>query len=121
MTIAKRLREARALLAKPRGWGKGMNHHPDTGAYCANGAIVATGHHSPKAIRLLGLAIKEVDPNYETKYGEKPGDVSFITYWNDRKIRRKAQVLAAFDKAIELAEAKAAAKLDLAGKNISIV
>jgi hypothetical protein len=107
--IADKLREARALIE--RGWTQGEYARRKDGApasilsrelfcYCAAGAVAAgAGYKYPSSIvpgmRELSLAVG----------GD--GDESDILNWNDAPERTQAEVLAAFDKAIELAEQSA--------------
>lgn len=87
--IANKLREARTLIE--RGWCQ--KHLKSAQGYCAVGAIIATNRNDldNAAVALLARAAR----------------TDSVALWNDASRRTKPQVLAAFDKAIELAEASA--------------
>jgi hypothetical protein len=109
-TVAEKLREARALIAK--GWTQDAEARNAAGAdiqdvdpafedvepvcWCAAGAIFwATGiDEYSTAADVLVAAIGE-----RTRH--------FIPQWNDAPERTQAEVLQAFDRAIELAESQA--------------
>lgn len=90
--VAEKLRQARALIE--RGWTQGWFVSSDGLGVCPIGAInkVYIGHATfrggESAKRLLRKAI----------------GCPCIAPWNDAPERTQAEVLAAFDKAIELAE-----------------
>jgi hypothetical protein len=106
---AEKLREARALIEQ--GWtqgeyarGKsGRKAHP-VGRYarcfCAVGALGAANRHWPHA-GMVGLKYLNV------AIGRMSVGESLVFDWNDVEWRTQAQVLAAFDRAIELAEQSA--------------
>jgi hypothetical protein len=97
--VADKLREARALIAK--GWTQGTfraSRPSESVCYCLYGAI-------NKAV--LGYADADCSATFEYEeflgkaIGREPLD---LANWNDDPERTQAEVLAAFDKAIELAE-----------------
>lgn len=92
--VADKLREAKALIE--RGWTQGVSMRDAKGAvclppeavcWCAYGAMTATDAPIP-AYDILDEVM----------------DGEMVTF-NDKRGRTQAEVLAAFDKAIELAEA----------------
>jgi hypothetical protein len=96
--VADKLREARALIE--RGWTQGHFARDEDGYPEHEG--------SPDAVCWCAMgAMSAADPN--DKYGlygalsHAIGD-EMVGMWNDRIGRTKAEVLAAFDKAIALAE-----------------
>jgi hypothetical protein len=106
--VSTKLREARALIE--RGWTQGEYARDKTGrsvdflrhdatCVCAAGAVGAANGHWPTSslpgMRFLSLAVG----------GD--GDESDVLQWNDAPERTQADVLAAFDRAIELAEQEA--------------
>jgi hypothetical protein len=90
--VVDKLREARALIE--RGWTQRAYERCD-GSVCAMGAIEhACGgcwSDHPDVVSALrrGIGVPQADD---------------IFYWNDSVFRTQAEVLAAFDKAIKLAE-----------------
>lgn len=86
MSAADKLREARKLIK--RGWCQ--NHYAKNGKCCIRGAldVVGGGGNGTTLAKLMGEAI---------------GDHQ-LCMWNDAAGRTKAEVLAAFDRAIALAE-----------------
>lgn len=88
-TIADKLREARALVE--RGWTQGSFHAVD-GKCCAYGALMDV---SP---------LRDIDP-LQDALGAAIGvrGAYKLWDWNDAPERTQAEVLAAFDRAIELA------------------
>jgi hypothetical protein len=98
--VADKLREARALIE--RGWTQGANARDEMGdrlfvdtdeavCFCMMGAIIAAVPPDQllAAEHLLKRAVNDEG----------------VEYWNDAPERTQSEVLAAFDKAIELAEA----------------
>jgi hypothetical protein len=96
------LTEARALLARRGGWGKG-DYEPKPGVYCLLGAVnfVETGQSN----RSSYIAYR-----YLRAAGVDFGDARWIGLddWNDAPARRKREVLKLYDRAIELAKAASA-------------
>jgi hypothetical protein len=92
--VADKLREARALVE--RGWCQHVfdQTHGDQQLFCAVGAIVRVTRAVSCYLDVVGTLRQAVDPRGGL-YG-----------WNDAPERTQAEVLAAFDKAIELAEAQ---------------
>jgi hypothetical protein len=106
-TVAEKLREARALVAK--GWTQDADARNAAGedleevyhelgdttpvCWCAGGAIHQVAGQSSyiSVAKVFGSAI----------------GVEFIPDWNDAPGRTQAEVLQAFDRAIELAESQA--------------
>ncbi len=90
------LMKARALIADSAKWGKGMRcNRAVFETYCAAEAIEAVAEPSParrEAYRLLHQAV-----------GLNHNVWGLLTDWNDAPERTHAEVLAAFDKAIEAA------------------
>ncbi len=83
--------EARALIARRGGWVQG-GYNPEKGRYCMTGALWRVIGEYPvhhPAYALLGEVVGR----------------SFLSGWNDEPIRRKSQVLRAFDEAIAKAPA----------------
>jgi hypothetical protein len=102
--VADKLRDARALVA--RGWTQGAFGRDVLGkatssvscnaiCWCASGALIKVAGSEYAYDRLL---------EYFQKAGSFDPRRDHIAYWNDAPERTQAQVLAAFDKAIELAE-----------------
>ena len=89
MNALEALRAARARIEKPESWGKGHGLTPPREpALCALGALIFDGPHA-EAIARLREAL----------------GTSYVHKWNDAPERTHAEVLAAFDRAIELASA----------------
>jgi hypothetical protein len=82
------LKAARAVIDIPERWTQGVMRVED--ARCASGALIAVG-----AELISGEA-----------YGflRRATGARRICHWNDEKGRTHAEVMAAFDRAIELAE-----------------
>jgi hypothetical protein len=102
MTVADDLRAARALVEK--GWTQGAYARTKTGkecpdrslhakCWCASGAIWRVCAHD-------GIGFSEAHKQLSAAIN-KP-----IPYWNDAPGRTQAEVLAAFDRAIEIAEGR---------------
>jgi hypothetical protein len=104
---ADKLRKARALIE--RGWTQGQYARGEQGSgidflkrkavcFCAAGAIGAANKQWPNSqlpgMKYLSLAVG----------GD--GDEPDVLHWNDAPERSQAEVIAAFDKAIALAEAQ---------------
>jgi hypothetical protein len=112
--VADKLREARALIEK--GWtqdyfakdAKGRPDYYDPSSplvcYCSLGAISTAVRGYPDADANV-CEVREYE-NFLAKAIGKSGPVG-IAEWNDDPDRTQAEVLAAFDKAIELAEQSA--------------
>lgn len=84
------LRRARALIDRPEKWGQlGLRLRP---GLCALGAIwtEAGAEKFDQAYPYIGRAVGHLD----------------IARWNDHPSRTHAEVLVAFDRAIELAEGR---------------
>lgn len=106
---AQKLRAARALIE--RGWtqkvyarGKCREVPYDSKSavcYCAMGAIAAVNGMYPTST-LTGV------DQLDAAIGAPREDEAEILIWNDAPERTKAEVLAAFDKAIQLAEQESA-------------
>lgn len=105
--IADKLREARALIE--RGWTQGQYARDVHGegtdflkheavCFCAAGAIGAANEHWPNS-GLPGMALLSLAVGGD-------GTETDILIWNDAKERSHAEVLAAFDQAIQLAESQ---------------
>lgn len=93
-TVRNTLIRARGLLAQRGGWIQGEYNNHDNTAFCMLGAIhrsIAEGG-SKHVIELRDASCEALYP----VIGNRD-----ITYWNDALSRRKHQVLAAFDQAIE--------------------
>jgi hypothetical protein len=88
--VAEKLREARALIE--RGWCQG--HTRSNGSFCAWGALREAAFLSPVYWNATETFQRAVPPT------QRIG----IADWNDAPERTQAEVLAAFGKAIELAE-----------------
>jgi hypothetical protein len=101
--IAAKLREAKTLIK--RGWTQG--DYVVSGCFCASGAIskVTVGYQNEG-----DGDIPEQDPEFRSTIAALGKVVNCnhayeIARWNDAPGRTKAQVIDAFNKAIELAEA----------------
>jgi hypothetical protein len=103
--VADKLREARALIE--RGWTQGHDaidragedidpRMDEAACWCINGALYRAGDRDDGAERLLEQAIGHS--------GEEDFELSPVIDWNDAPERTQAEVLAAFDKAITLAD-----------------
>lgn len=107
-TLADKLREARAFIDTPEKWTQGANARDAVGlpvpvsargavCFCSAGAVIR--------------AVPSVDfSSAASQLVEAAGIVSFtvehgLTVWNDDPERTHAEVLAAFDRAIEAAQA----------------
>lgn len=97
--VADKLREARKFIE--RGWTKNYQardangydvdpNDPSAVCWCLYGALNAVGAMTPEVLCPLQKATNE----------------RLLANWNDASERTQAEVLAAFDKAIELAEAQ---------------
>jgi hypothetical protein len=96
--VADKLREARKLIDR-RGWNQNGYEGPD-GSLCMMGAVNVAVNRNPYDSRdaypveqMRALLMRAADTN-----------LPYPAWWNDAPERTKAEVLAAFDKAIELAE-----------------
>lgn len=88
MTPAEQLKSARERISDPAHWGK-KRFNLD-GVYCALGAL---------------LVARDGDMDEACEYLRRACDCESIIVWNDVPSRTHAEVLAAFDRAIELARA----------------
>lgn len=107
MTPAETLRRARALIERPEAWTKAADARledgratlatsPNAVCWCSVGAIeaaVSPGGYRPRLYH-------EATEFFRSAAGGPPR----ITFWNDAPERTHADVLAAFDRAIEAAE-----------------
>ena len=105
-TIQDRLRAARALIDQPEKWTQGAlrrdvngcplgnNPEREIQARCAGGAI-------GDACQSVWPDLDEVSDHLRRSINCHGGDVHGITYWNDRPERTHAEVMLAFDRAIE--------------------
>lgn len=100
-TAARRLRRVRQLLARPYGWTRGTEQRSvrsrsgeHVRAYCLTGAVRAvSGTLRSSDIRYLNEAIFGSDEHF----------INALQRWNDNPHRKKVEVLAACDRAIQLA------------------
>jgi hypothetical protein len=92
--VADKLREAKALIE--RGWTRGESSRD--GRVCALGALAMALRGDPNAA-LYGRDYRDISRIFEQVIGDDT-----LYEWNDRQPSKKP-VLAAFDRAIELAEA----------------
>ena len=101
------LKAARVLITNPAKWGQGelskLNKDGDT-CWCAVGALmhVSGARHTictprPHAFALQALG-QAIGPDFKTRWSY------MVPNWNDAPNRTHEQVLALFDKAIEIAE-----------------
>lgn len=90
--IATKLREARALIE--RGWCQGRMSTAD-GSVCIRGAILDAFYDADLAEEKRADGLLKSAVGFDGYLGD----------WNDAPERTQAEVLAAFDKAIELADA----------------
>lgn len=99
--VADKLREARKLIE--RGWCQDAyaldangdeirENDPSAVCWCASGALLVDLNHPDPIVHRARMMFRRAIKN------------DFIPGWNDRPGRTQAEVLAAFDKAIELAE-----------------
>jgi hypothetical protein len=96
--VADKLCEAKALLAPDGAWIQG-SFSDRCGGHCAAGAILeAVADCDEKFRREVFRALFRAVP----RVNSSPA----LWTWNDSKKRTQAEVLAAFDKAIELAESR---------------
>jgi hypothetical protein len=93
--VADKLRQARALVE--RGWMQGDYADADCECFCALGAIQMAVCGEPD--NDFSLRTRPLEQLFQQALGVKS-----IVNWNDANGRTQAEVLAAFDKAIELAE-----------------
>lgn len=103
---AENLTDARAILADEAAWIKGALRKKREGgmSYCAIGAINKADGPAPRtssAKRVLAAAIKVLHPRRAAGYSWAEG---VVINFNDMKVTKHDQLLAAFDKAIELAQ-----------------
>jgi hypothetical protein len=100
--VADKLREAKALVAK--GWTRGdwakdaqgepvFEREPEAVCWCASGALFAASEAGFASAGVLHDVFSQAN------------EIETISVWNDAPERTQSEVLAAFDKAIELAEA----------------
>lgn len=93
------LREARKLIARPHGWTQFTLREGN--AVCAYGALcVATDPENPYGAKVSPRAVRML-----AKAAGVRGKCGIFNF-NDAAKTRKKDVLAAFDKAIELSEAR---------------
>jgi hypothetical protein len=93
------LRKAKALIEE-RGWHRGSWHGPG-GSVCLGRALeIATGVEPP-----YPFGLEDVD-GYDEMVAATGCGRGQLTRWNDHPARSRGDVLAAFDKAIALAEAQ---------------
>ena len=100
-----KLRAARALIAAPGGWTQGASARDSNGR-----AIVS---HSPSAVCFCsGGALFRVNGHYlENREAlRRAMNCDNLVDWNDVLGRTQAEVVAAFDRAIALAEEEAEAR-----------
>jgi hypothetical protein len=102
--VADKLREAKALIEK--GWTR---HEFESGdCVCATGAILRAYNLAPFGSDLEKFRRLEATKLLQDAVGAEQAlggfGVNSIVAWNDREDRTQAEVLAAFDRAIELAE-----------------
>lgn len=102
MNTAEILRAARALIEKPEAWTQGR--------YCldANGAVLSYGEQGGVkwcAAGALGAVNGGECPEEAWDLLQAAGGHWSVTGFNDNPDRTHAEVLAAFDKAIAIAEA----------------
>ncbi|MCA9340279.1 MAG: hypothetical protein KDA17_05175 [Candidatus Saccharibacteria bacterium] len=89
---------AKGLIDAPEKWGKGSYHTVDDGdKYCSIGAIAMAYGGSACQPKLLGLI-----PAYG--YLSRAIEGNNVQLWNDADDRSWEEVMAAFDKAIALAQ-----------------
>jgi hypothetical protein len=94
--VAEKLREARQLLSKDGAWIQGC-FSDRCGGHCAAGALMEVFGDADERFRTQTFdALLRAIPRVKT--------IEALWIWNDRQRRTQAEVLAAFDKAILLAE-----------------
>ena len=94
MSLVETLRAARALVDTPEKWGQGA-HFLQGGARCMSGALISVGAPLDGAVYRALCRATAVTLDHG------------LSRWNDAPERTHADVLAAFDKAIEAAKALA--------------
>lgn len=100
LSLADDLRAAKALISDPKNWCKG--HYHDRGRFCAMGAcraVVRATRPYPQTEERLDR-IGAMEKALHVMIGKCPPT------WNDEKTTTHADVMAAFDQAIEKAGAK---------------
>lgn len=103
MTPVEVLRKAKALIEE-RGWTQGEYVSRD-GAHCARGACyVASGSHVLPMYPVGHIDDSANDAQYALASAIGKELLHSVSDWNDEPGRTKKEVLAAFDKAIALAE-----------------
>ena len=80
------LRRARALIDTPEKWHQHWYEH--NGSYCMMGAVRAATNDDAEPMEFL----------------QKATGSNYLWMWNDSAVREHHEVLAAFDRAIALAE-----------------
>ena len=104
MSAVETLRKARELLTPEGAWGQGRDAENAAGLPCSPGDEGAVCWCSYGAMNRAGQAEK-ARPFFMAATGAD--DYAGVVGWNDAPDRTHAEVLAAFDRAIELAEASA--------------
>lgn len=100
--VADKLREAREYLVR-HGWNRNGYEGPD-GSVCMMGAVNAVVGSSPYD----GEREDIIGPMRGLLLRGAETSVPYPAWWNDAPERTQAEVLAAFDKAIALAEEQSA-------------
>lgn len=98
MSLKDDLIAAKALIADPAKWAKGLDAYGKNGRYCAGHAVVAAsslGNH----VRVFVALERQMKPRQKR---ETP--VASVVLFNDWFWRRHATVLKLFDRAIEAAK-----------------
>lgn len=89
--VADHLRAAQALINTPDTWCQGV-YFTEEGARCADKAVITTAARRHISTTAMDRALLDVI------------DAGSLTVWNDAPGRTHAQVMAAFDRAIQHAE-----------------
>lgn len=104
MTPVEILRAARKLIENPANWSK-RHGFGDRWHYCADGACRAAANGPDRAVIMPPVGSGYVPAR---NYLWEASGAENIWVWNDAAERTHPEILAAFDKAIALAEQRAA-------------
>ncbi len=98
-----KLKAARELLARPNGWTTEAAARDATGRAVFTDSASAVCFCAYGAMWAVGVPASDITP--EELLLEQAIDGEMIAAWNDTTGRTQAEVVAAFDRAIALAEA----------------
>lgn len=106
-TTLKVLKKARSLLRAKKNWTQGTLARTKTGRPCTEDSKRAVCFCSAGALIKASVEVGDISWAAHRIFASVIEDLS-IPYWNDVSTRTHKEVLAAFDKAIKLAEAQCA-------------